>query len=325
VLELDNKPTTVVGVMPPAFKLYLFERPEEMWGPQVLDENLRQQRRATYLKVIGRLKPGVTLAQARSEMDKLAAQLSAEYPSTNAGLGVTAITLPDYVKGKWRLALWVMFGAVGFVLLIACANLANLLLARGSERARELAIRAAIGAGRARLARQLLTESLLLSLLGCGGGALLAVWLIDLLVAFNPGNIPRIEEVRLDGATLAFTAAIAVATALLFGLAPAWQFSQPELQNSLKETGQTAGAPRQRLRSALVVTEIALALVLLAGAGLLVRSFVRLLNVDPGFAADKAVALQVFIWERYREPAQREAYVKETLGWLETLPRACCQ
>ncbi len=320
VLTLDDKLATVIGVMPPEFKLHLFEKTEEMWGPQVIDESLRQQRRATYLKVIGRLKPGVTLAQARGELNKIAAQLSAEYPSTNAGIGIAAVTLPEYVKGKWRLALLVMFGAVGFVLLIACANIANLLLARGSERERELAIRAAIGAGRARLTRQLLTESLLLALLGCGGGVLLAVWLIDLLLAFNPGSIPRIEEVRLDGATLGFAALIAFVTALLFGLVPALQFSKPDLQSWLKESGQSVTAARHRLRSALVVAEIALALVLLVGAGLLLRSFVKLLNVDPGFAADRTVALQVFIWNKYREPQQREAYVKETLGWLETLP-----
>jgi len=271
--------------------------------------------------VIGRLKPGVTFEQARAEMSGIATNLTAEHPSTNTGIGVTAITLPEHLEGKWRLALLILLGAVAFVLLIACTNIANLLLARGADRERELAIRAAMGAGRGRLLRQLLTESLLIAILGCGIGILIARWSVHLLVAFNPGDIPRIEQVSVDGTTLIFVTAIGFFTALLFGIAPALKFSRPNLQRSLKESGRTvAGATSHRLRNALVVTEIALAVVLLIGAGLLVRSFVTLINVDPGFAIDRVASLQVFIWGRYTTPEQRAAYVDETLKRIEQMP-----
>ncbi len=320
-LTLDGTPTTVVGVMPPDFRLYLFDREEEMWSPQVPDERMKQQRKATYLKVVARLKPEVTVSQAQAEMDRIATQLAQEHPNTNEGVGVTAVTLPEHLKGRWRLALWILFGAVGFVLLIACANVANLLLARGCEREREFVIRAAVGAGRRRILRQLLTESALLAIVGCALGLLLAVWAVDLLVAYNPGDVPRIEQVRLDAATLGFVSLLSFFAALIFGLAPALQFSRTDLQASLKDSGQTRSSSlRNRLRNVLVVSEIALALVLLIGAGLLLRSFIGLLKVDPGFAADRVVALQVFIWSRYNKPEQREAYTRETLERIESLP-----
>ena len=321
-LTLDGAPTTVVGVMPPTFRLHLFDREEEMWSPQVPSDAMKQQRKATYLKVVARLKPNVSLAQAQSDLDNIAAQLAQENPNTNQGLGVAAISLPEHLKGKWRRALVILFAAVGLVLLIACANVANLSLARGCQREREFSIRAAIGAGRARIVRQLLIESLLLAALGCGGGLLLAIWGVDFIVAFNPGDIPRIDQVRLDGLTLAFVAIIGFLTTLIFGLAPALQLSKPDLQSCLKETGQTitASKARHRLRNTLVVTQIALAFVLLVGAGLVLRSFVSLLRVDPGFAADKVVAIQAFIWDRYNKPEQRQAYTKETLEKIESLP-----
>ncbi|MEK6281453.1 MAG: ABC transporter permease [Acidobacteriota bacterium] len=320
-LTLDGQPTTVVGVMPPDFRLYLFDR-EEMWAPQVPNDAMKQQRKATYLKVIARLKPGVTLAQAQAELNNIASQLAQENPNTNQGIGITAVTLPEHLKGKWRQPLLILFAAVGLVLLIACANVANLALARGSAREREFAIRAAVGAGRSRIMRQLLIESLLLALLGCVGGLLLAVWGVNLIVAFNPGDIPRIEQVSLNGLTLAFVSIVSLLTTLFFGLAPALQLSKPDLQSALKDTGQTATAnpTRHRLRNSLVVAQIALAVVLLAGAVLLLRSFVGLLKVDPGFAAEKVVAIQAFIWDRYNKAESRELYVKETLEKIETLP-----
>jgi putative ABC transport system permease protein len=321
-LTLDEEPMTVVGVMRPDFRLHLFDIDEEMWGPQEIDESFKTQRKATYLKVIGRLKPGATLEQARAEMSGIAGNLGSEYPATNSGIGVTAVTLPEHLKGKWRLALLLLLGAVGFVLLIACTNVANLLLARGADREHELVIRAAIGAGRGRLLRQLLTESLLIAILGCGVGIILASWCIRLIVAFNPGDIPRIEQVSLDGATLIFVTVVAFLTALLFGIAPALKFSKPNLQGSLKETGRTmsTGSTHHWLRGGLVVTEIALAVVLLIGAGLLVRSFVSLINVDPGFSVDRVASLQVFIWGRYTKAEQRIAYVDETLKRIEEMP-----
>ncbi|MGH9937479.1 MAG: ABC transporter permease, partial [Blastocatellia bacterium] len=321
-LTLDGQPMTVVGVMPPEFKLHLFDREEEFWWPQTPDESMRQQRRATYLKVIARLKPGVTVEQARAEMGSIASNLGSEYPRTNAGIGVTTVSLTEKMTGHVRTALLVLLGAVAAVLLIACANVANLLLARGNEREREFAIRAAIGAGRARLARQTLTESLLLAVSGCIGGVLLAAWGIDLIVALSPGDVPRIEQVRLDRATLLFVAGLSFLTALIFGLAPAMQFSKPNLNNCLKESSQTAtgGSTRRRLRSALVISEIALALVLLVGAGLLIRRFYTLLKTDPGFAADKLVALQTFIWDRYGKPDERAAYVKQVTEKMKSVP-----
>lgn len=321
-LTLDGEPTTVVGVMPPSFRLYLFDREEEMWSPQVPDESMQQQRKATYLKVVARLKDNVSLGQAQAELDKIAAQLAQENPNTNESLGITAVTLPEHLKGEWRRPLLILFAAVGFVLLIACANVANLSLARGSAREREFSIRAAMGAGRARIVRQLLIESLFLAVLGCGAGWLLAVWGVELIVAFNPGDIPRIDQVTLDRLTLGFVALVGFVTTLIFGLAPAIQLSKPDLHLSLKEAGQTATASkaRHRLRNTLVVTQIALAFVLLVGAGLVLRSFVSLLRVDPGFAADRVVAIQAFIWARYNKPEQREVYARETLEKIESLP-----
>ena len=321
-LTLDDEPMTVVGVMPPDFRLYLFDREEEMWAPQVPSEAMKQQRKATYLKVVGRLKPNVSVGQAQAELNNISAQLSQEYPNTNDGINITAVTLPEHLKGKWRQPLLILFAAVAFVLLISCANVANLTLARGSERERELAIRSAIGAGRRRIIRQLLTESLVIGIMGCIAGLLLAVWLVDLIVAFNPGDIPRIEHVGLNRMTLVFVSVVSVLTTLLFGLAPALQLSKPDPQSTLKDTAAstTANPARHRLRSTLVVAQVALSVVLLVGAGLLLRSFVVLLNTDPGFAADKVVAIQAFIWARHRKPEARATYVRETLEKIESLP-----
>jgi predicted permease len=321
-LTLDDKPYTVVGVMPPEFRLHLFDKPEEMWSPQVLTENLRSQRKATYLKVIARLKPGATVEGARAEMDAIAARLAEEHPSTNQGVGITTITLPEQMTGAWRPALLVLLGAVGCVLLIACANVASLLLARGATREREFAIRGAVGASRLRLVRQLLTENLMLAALGCAGGLALAAWGVDLIVALNPADIPRIEQVGLDGATLGFAIGVSLITALVFGLVPALAYSKTDLNLSLKESGRgtTTGLAGSRLRGGLVVMEIALSFVLLIGAGLLLRSFVGLLRVDPGFAPDKVLALQTFIWDKYTTPEQRTAYVNEALERIKSLP-----
>ncbi|HET9296894.1 MAG TPA: ABC transporter permease [Candidatus Binatia bacterium] len=321
-LILDGLPSTVVGVMPADFRLYLFDREEEMWAPQVPDDAMKQMRKATFLKVVARLKPETTLGQAQSELNNIAGQLVQENPNTNQGIGITAVSLPEHLKGKWRQPLLILFAAVGLVLLIACANVANLSLARGFEREHEFAIRAAIGAGRSRIMRQLLMESLLLAVLGCVGGLLLAVWVVDLIVAFNPGDIPRIEEVSLSRLTLGFVLIISFLTTLFCGLAPALQLSKPDLQSCLKEAGHalTASSARHRLRSTLVVAQIALAVVLLVGAGLLLRSFVGVLRVDPGFAADKVIAIQAFIWDRYSKPELREVYTRETLEKIESLP-----
>jgi putative ABC transport system permease protein len=319
---LDEKPRTVVGVMPPEFRLALFDQEKDLWAPQVPDDSMRRMRRATFLKVLAKLQPGATVEQAREEMDKIAGHLEAEYPQTNSGVGATTLPLTDQMVGKVRPALWVLLAAVGFVLLIACTNVANLLLVNGSEREREFAIRTAMGAGRARLLRQLLTESLLLALLGCLAGLVLAAWGLDAILALSPGDLPRIDQIGLDKTTLWFVVGLAGFTAVVFGLVPALKFSKPDLHLSLNDSGRTStgGVRRRSLRGVLVVSEVAMAVVLLVGAGLLLRSFNKLLNVDPGFSSEKVVVLQAFIWDKAPKPEQRTAFVERAVEKLESVP-----
>ena len=318
-LVLDGKPSTVVGILPPEFH---FTDKREMIAPAIFSESEKRRRAATYLNVIARLKPGVTLGHAGAEMNNIATQLAQEYSQTNREVGVTLVPLPEQMLGHVRPALRVLFGAVSFVLLIACANVANLLFVRGAQRGREFAIRAALGAARMRLVWQLLTENIILALLGGAGGLLLAHWGIKLILALSPGNLPRVDQVRLDGVVLAFTLGVSLLTALIFGLVPLLHFSKPNLNESLKEGGRsaTAGYARHRLRNLLVVGEIALALVLLIGAGLLMRSFVRLLQVDPGFRADNVIALQAHVQDLYPTPPQQVAYFEQVLERLAALP-----
>jgi putative ABC transport system permease protein len=318
-LQLDGEPYTVVGILPPEFR-FLDEK--QMWAPKIFGDQDRRQRTGGYIDVVARLKQGATIEQASDEMNSIAAGLATEYPRTNQDTGVQLVPLPEQLVGHVRPALLVLLGAVGLVLVIACANVANLLLARGAERQKELAIRAALGAGRIRLVRQLLTESVTLALLGGIGGILLASWGIDAILALSPANLPRMDEVRIDGRVIGFAFAASMLTALAFGLAPAIQFSRPELQQFLKEGGRTStpGFGRRRLRHALVVSEIAIALMLLVGAGLLVRSFIRLLQVDPGFTPDNVLSLQVFIWDKYQTPERRTAFFDEAFTRLSSLP-----
>jgi putative ABC transport system permease protein len=320
-INFEEETAVIVGVMPPEFQFP--DKTREMWAPLVLERRHKTDRGGTYMKVTGRLKPGVSVEQAQSEMDAIAAGLASQYPQFNEGIGIRMIPLPEQMVGEIRPALVLLLGAVGFVLLIACANVANLLFARGFEREHELAIRTALGAGRSRLVRQLLTESLTLGILGGALGLLLSYWLLDIILAFAPATLPRIEEVSIDGRVLAFTFSVSIITALIFGLLPALQFSKPDLQGSLKEGGRgaTAGSAKNRIRNLMVVSEIALALVLLVGAGLLMRSFVNLLNVDPGFVKENVMALQVFVYsEKYRTPQQRAAFFNETIDRIENVP-----
>ena len=317
-LLLDGEPYTVVGILPPEFR-FLDEK--QMWAPKIFADHDKLQRSSGYIDVVARLKPGVTVEQARDEMNAVAAGIAAEHPRTNQGLSVRLVPLPEQLVGHIRPALLVLLGAVGLVLIIACANVANLLLARGAERHRELAIRAALGASRTRLIRQLFTESIFLAVLGGVFAILLASWGIDAILALSPANLPRIDEINIDSRVIGFTFAVSVLTALIFGLAPAVQFSRPELQQFLKEGGRTtAGFGRRRLRHALVISEIAIALMLLVGAGLLVRSFIHLLQVDPGFSKDNVLSLQVFIWDKYQTPQQRTAFFDEAFARLSSLP-----
>jgi putative ABC transport system permease protein len=315
-LTLNGQPHIVVGIMPPQFQL---PPDREIWAPRVLSERYKQMRGPTFWKVVAKLKPGVTPAQAQEEMNGIAARLSTQYPETNGGMGVTVVPLYEQMTGQIRAALWMLAGAVGFVLLIACANVANLLLVRGAERQREFAIRSALGAGRARLLRQLLTEGMLLAILGGTAGLLLATWSIRLIPSFSWAKIPRMEFIEIDSSVILFAVGLSAITALIFGAAPALQLWRTNLQSTLKEGGRSAhsGTTRRNLRNSLVIAEVAVALVLLTGAGLLVRSFITLIKVDPGFTKENVLALQVFLARNYQDVT---GFFDRTLEEIQQVP-----
>jgi predicted permease len=274
-----------------------------------------------WLTIIGRLRPEVRRETAQAEMDAIAAGLEKTYPS-NAGIGIRLIPLHEELVGDVRWPLLILVGAVSFVLLIACANVANLLLTRAASRHRELAIRAALGAGRARLLRQLLTESLVLALVGGGAGLLLAQWTTDVLRSLAPAALPRLSDVTIDGYVLAYAAAASVATSLLFGMIPAMHASRGE-SAALKEGGRSGSdAPmRRRVRSLLAVGELAIALMLLVGAGLLIRSFIALNNQDPGFASTGILTLRLQLpAAKYDEPARIATFYEQLVERLAALP-----
>src|SRR5437667_2137885 len=316
-LMFNNQLTTVVGIMPPEFE---YPPGRELWGPRPPRENDPQNRGRTFIWVVGRLKSGRTIEQAQQEMRVIGARLAEQYPQTNAGIGVTLVPLRQFLFGEVRPALLVLFGAVGLVLLIACANVANLMLARAAERQREFAIRSTLGASRGRIVCLWMTESLVLACLGGAAGILLSSWLIHLIVALSANSLPRLEQVNVNSSVLLFAVGISVLTALLFGLAPALQKTRLNLQDVLKESAHTAtaGSTRQHFRRALVVTQVAIAFVLLVGAGLLARSFTALLEVDPGFAANTALTLEVQLARRTSE--QRAAFLNDTLEKLVAMP-----
>jgi putative ABC transport system permease protein len=320
-VTLNANPYTIVGVMPPGFK---FPQPDiDIWTPMILDDDERQSHTSHSIYVLGRLQPGVTVTEAQSEMDAIAAHLREQYADSNAGWGIHVAPMLDFAVAKIKPALLLLLGAVAFVLLIACANIANLLLARAASRQKEMAIRTAIGAGNWRIMRQLLTESVLLALLGGGLGVLLAAWGIDALLALAPDDLPRINEVAIDRYALLFTFSVTIITGIAFGLAPALQASKPDLNENLKDTGRgtTAGRRRQRVRSALVVVEVALALVLLVGGGLMLRSFVKLMQVDPGFNPKNVLTANVSLpGRKYPEDSQQAAFYKQLVGNVATLP-----
>jgi putative ABC transport system permease protein len=321
-LLLDGEPHVVVGILPADFDLGLMYsvRERELWVPRLLQGWERGARSSAWWAVVGRLKPGVSLAQAQADMDRVAANLEVEYPATNEGIGITLVPLHEHLVGAARPALLTLLGAVGLVLLIACANVAHLQLARGTERVGEFAVRAALGSERSRLVRQLLTESVVLALVGTVGGLLLAYWGVDVVKVLSPGTVPRIDAVTVDARILGFAIVFAVMSAVLFGLAPALQFSNPRLHEVLKEGRTSGGRTRARLRGGLIVAETALALTLLIGAGLLLRSFVALLAVDPGFRTENVLALQVFYYEEGHTAQDRIQFFRESLERIETLP-----
>jgi predicted permease len=289
-VTLNDQPCLIVGVMPAGFQP---PQAAEFWAPTPL-RAMANTRKPHFLRTLGRLKPGATIEQAQADLDAVSRKLGEQYPETNADFRLQAVPLQTQMIGDRGRTLWVLLGSVGFVLLIACANVANLLLARLATRSREIALRAALGATRWRVTRQLLAESLLLSALGGALGILLGVWARDFLVSISAGNIPGWADVGLDWRVLGFSLLATTLTGLLFGLAPALASSKASLVETLKEEGRSAtgGAARSRLRGLWVVGEISLAVIVLVGAGLFIRSFQRLLQVDPGFDAEQILALR---------------------------------
>jgi putative ABC transport system permease protein len=321
IVTLNDRSYTVIGVMPAGFD---FPSRVELWVPAgQLSGGWQQRGNHPGLYGVARLKPGVTIEQARADTEAIALGLEKQYPDTNRDHRIALTPLIETVVGDVGWALWVLLAAATFVLLIACANVANLLLVRASARQREMAIRAALGASRARLARQLLTESVMMALLGGAGGVLLAFWSLKLLTTGGAVIIPRASEVRIDGRVLAFAVASSLLTGILFGLAPAWQTGKISLQQTLKEAAQSVTAIKQRMRSVLIVTEMALALVLLVGAGLLLRSFHQLNKVDPGFNYDHLLSFSVSLPEKkYSKPEQRIDFFSNLSRALSALPGA---
>ncbi|HEV3469185.1 MAG TPA: ABC transporter permease [Pyrinomonadaceae bacterium] len=321
-LMLNSQPHTVVGVLPRGFRPPLDYEAEVYTTVGHEGANL-DSRGARVTNVIGRLKPGVTSEQAQADLEAVARALALQYPDTNADTTAYLVNLHEQQVGKVRPALWVLLAAVGLVLLIACSNVANLLLGRAAARRKEMAIRAALGAGRWRVVRQLLTESVLLSVLAGAAGLLLALWSIDALVALGPADLPRLGEIRADARVFGFSLLLSLLTGFVFGLAPALKASRPELNEALKAGGRgtTAGRGSQRLRGLLIVSQTALALVLLVSAGLLLKSFLRLTEVDPGFDPENVLTLRVNLpAAKYKESAPRVAFVQQALERARAVP-----
>ncbi|MEO6725682.1 MAG: ABC transporter permease [Blastocatellia bacterium] len=323
---LNNNETTVVGVMPADFNWHIRKgsmtrKMAEIWSPwQLSDAN--RQRSGRFAMAVARLKPGITPAQAQAEMNVIGSRLEQQY-DFNKNWGVNAVPLRAQFTGEVRLALIVLLCAVGFVLLIACANVANLLLVRAAARQKEVAVRAALGATRGRIIRQLLTESLVLAALGGAAGLVLAWWGTDLLVSLSPPELLNLPQVKINASVLGFTMGVSLLTGVIFGLAPAFETTRLNLTESLKEGGKNIGgsARSHRLRNALVVAEVALALVLLVGAGLLIRSFARLQAVDPGFNAENVLTMRVGLpGRKYDTDRKRVDFFRQAIVGMQPLP-----
>ena len=317
-LTLNSRSFTVVGIMPAGFE---FPREAELWVPLAWDDNDRKTRSIHDYLVIARLKQNVSLQQAKAEMSTISSRLEQQYPEENSGWGAVVIPLREDLVGDMRLALLVLFSAVGFVLLIACANVANLMLARGANRQREIAVRIALGAGRARLVRQLLTESVLLAVIGGLLGLLLAVWGSKLLVQL--GSLPNSGDIGIDTWALGFTLLVSFGAGIIIGIVPALQFTRTSISETLKQgSGRTGGTPiKQHTRKVLVISEVALSLVLLIGAGLMIRSFWKLQNVNPGFDTSNALTMSIVLnWSRYSEPHQRLAFADRAIEQIRAVP-----
>jgi len=322
-LLLTSETYTVIGVLPPGFEYF---EAADVYVPieLFLEPDTGMTDRGTSFDssyAVARLKPGVTLEQANKEMATVGQQLAQEYPKINGGRSAQAEALQDVMSESVRRSLWVLFGAVGFILLIACINVANLLLVRAVERQKELAVRLALGAGRWRIVRQLLSESLLISALGAAIGLLLGRWMLAGLLALAPPEIPGLNRVGLDITVLLFTLGIAALTSVLFGLLPALRASKIDLQTALKDGGRlTTGVAREGIRKALLVAEISLSLVLLAGGGLLLRSMYNLLNVDPGFDPDNLLTMRFELSDKKYNPQTGRIFYDECLARVQAVP-----
>ena len=321
-IPLSGNVYTIVGVMPAGFASPR-DNIEAWTAVHVSNPVAANFRGVHFLRTYERLAPGVSLEQARAEMQLIDKTLATQYPADNKNRASVLIPLHERIVGQSRQSLLVLFAAVSLVLLIACANFANLLLARAAEREREFVIRTALGAGRWRLIRQLLTESVLVSLAGGAIAVLLAIWATNLLVALRPDNLPRLQEIGVDGRVLLFTFGVSLLTGIVFGLLPAWTASRSVIGEALKEGGRsaTAGGARQTMRSTFVVVELAIALVLLIGAGLLIKTFWNLRSVEPGFNPDHLLTMRVELPEaRYQEVAKQTRFRTQTLDAINSLP-----
>jgi putative ABC transport system permease protein len=319
-VSLDGRTRTVVGVLPADFRFN--NAALDVWVPMGwTPQNVASTRRPHYLRVIARLKPDVTLPQAQDDMHRIARDLEKRYPDTNTRMGVGVGPLQEWIVGPSRTSLQLFLAAVAFVLLVACANVANLMLARGAARARELAIRSALGASSTRLVRQMLTESILLAACGGAVGLILASAAVDAVVAFAPSSLPRLHEIQLDRAALAFTMVVTLLTGVVFGVVPARQSRVREVVRSLRGSAREGGAAGGRLRHALVIAELALSLALLAGATLLARSFVKLNRVELGYTPQQAVSVQVVLPRSvYGKQDQQRAFVDRLLERVRAIP-----
>ena len=329
-LTLNNQSHIVVGVMPAGFQFpvgfgymgRVLNDPMDLYVPIAATKSDAERGSFSFFS-IGRLKSGVTIEQARAEMTSIESRLEQQYPDTNTGIGISLVATHEQMVKGIRPALLVLLGAVAFLLLIACTNIANLLLARAASREREIAIRTALGASRRRVLRLLLTESVILSLAGGFLGLLLALWGTDALMALAPENIPRMNEVGVDGRVFVVTLAISLLTGIVFGLIPAIHSSKPDLNEALKEgsRGSTGGVAGKRIRGVLVAVEVALSLVLLVGAGLMINSFLRLQSVNLGFNPDNVLAVPLSLSRsKYPEDHQQVAFYQSALERLQTLP-----
>ncbi|HEX3249893.1 MAG TPA: ABC transporter permease, partial [Pyrinomonadaceae bacterium] len=321
-IMVNSVPRTIVGVMPNSVS---YPVPGEIYGPLAITPELARNRQSHEFYVVGRLKPGASVQSAQADIDNITARLEQQYRETNTGLGATVFPIVADTVRKYDTGVWVGMGAVAFVLLIACANVANLMLARASGRHREIALRAALGASRWRIIRQLLTESVIVALLGGALGILVAVWGLNALRAANPGDAakfaPGWNHLGLNFPVLAFTIGLSVLSGLVFGLAPALQVSKPNLNESLKEGSRQTSGRSHALRSSLVVFEVALSLVLLVGAGLFFRSFLTLFKTDPGFNPDNVLTMSLILPRaKYNEEAKGAAFFKDLVQRVRATP-----